>query len=121
MKFARKYGLALCVLVCLSIGLMAGYAFLPNMQPLRDPTGYVATFSTGGNINRSGAFFQSLGTNGRTCETCHQADQAFSMSASKIQERFTASNGRDPLFAPVDGANCPTDQQGDPASHTLLL
>ena len=121
MKDFRQFALSPLVPLCAAIGVIAGTAVIPNMQPFRDPTGYVATYNTGGNIDKSNPFFQSLGTNGRTCETCHQADQAFSMSAQKIQQRFVFSQGKDPLFAPIDGANCPNDQQGNPASHSLLL
>jgi len=36
---------------------------------LPDPTGTIRTYSDGRPINTRGAFFQSLGTNGRTCAT----------------------------------------------------
>ena len=121
MKDYRQFASLLLVPLCAAVGVIASTAVIRNLQPFQDPTGYVATYNTGGNIDKSNPFFQSLGTNGRTCETCHQADQAFSMSAQKIQQRFIFSQGKDPLFAPVDGANCPNDQQGDPASHSLLL
>ena len=65
-------------------------------------------------------FFQTLGTNGRTCGTCHQQGQGMSLSAAAAKALFTSSNGTDPLFAAVDGANCPTAVTGDPTSHTLL-
>jgi hypothetical protein len=32
-----------------------------NLQPFRDTTGYVATYSTAGDIDQNSAFFQSLG------------------------------------------------------------
>ena len=44
-----------------------------------------------------------------------------SISAAGVRARFEQSHGRDPLFAPVDGANCPTVRQGDRAAHSLLL
>src|SRR5262249_50278206 len=35
---------------------------------------------------------------------------------------FTATKGKHPLFAPVDGANCPDiADNSDPASHSALL
>jgi hypothetical protein len=86
-----------------------------------DPTGVIETLSTTGPIKTTGAFFQSLGTNGRSCSTCHIADAAFGLSVADVRSRFEKSNGQDPLFAPVDGANCPTDHQGNSASHSLLL
>lgn len=75
----------------------------------RDPTGRLGSYQPGGPVaTSSSAFFQSLGTNGRSCASCHQPSSAMSVSASNIQERFVASQGDDPIFAPVDGANCPS-------------
>ena len=118
---ARKFGGYFLLPLLFSVGVLAGTLYIPNMQLFRDASGYVATYSTNGNIDQSNPFFQSLGTNGRTCATCHQASQAFGLNTQKIQTLFQQTNGQDPLFAPVDGANCPNDPQGDPASHTLLL
>jgi len=92
-----------------------------NLQPFLDPTGAVATFNVGGRIDPKNAFFQSLGTNGRSCGTCHVASQAFTITPPAIRERFNRTNGRDPLFAPVDGANCSNAQRSDRAAHSLLL
>jgi hypothetical protein len=99
----------------------AGNSVILNLQPYVDPSGFVATYNANGNISTRGAFFQSLGTNGRSCATCHVASQAFSVSAEGVRERFRATRGRDPIFAAVDGANCPTVQRGDEDGHSLLL
>jgi hypothetical protein len=90
-------------------------------QSFPDASGMITTLSVNGRIDNQGAFFQSLGTNGRSCSTCHVASEAMSISASGIQRRFMETRGRDPLFAPVDGANCPTAQQGSAVDHSLLL
>ncbi len=66
-------------------------------------------------------FFTPLGNNGRACVTCHQPSDAMSLSVDTIRERWRSTEGKDPLFAPVDGANCPDAAPGDPASHSLLL
>ena len=94
---------------------------IPNLKPFRDNTGSVATYNTAGAINEQNPFFQSLGTNGRTCATCHQADQAWGLSAAGARQVYTRTHGLDPLFASVDGANCPTDDSDDPPVHSLLL
>ncbi len=61
-----------------------------------------------GAVNRAThPFFQSLGTNGRSCASCHAPEDAMSLSAASAQRRWLATAGRDPLFAPIDGANCP--------------
>lgn len=43
------------------------------------------------------------------------------LSLASIRERWTATQGQDPLFAAIDGANCPNLPQGLEASHSLLL
>ncbi len=92
-----------------------------NLQPFADPTGAVATYNVNGRIDTSGAFFQSLGINGRNCSTCHAFDQAMSISPPQIRERFDRTHGADPLFAPVDGANCTNASRADRSAHSLLL
>ncbi|HUO19654.1 MAG TPA: hypothetical protein VMU44_07765 [Steroidobacteraceae bacterium] len=93
---------------------------VPAVQAFFDATGVTATLDVNG-PQPQGAFFQSLGTNGRTCATCHSAAQAMSLSAQAAQIRFLTTSGQDPLFAPVDGANCPNARRDDPAAHSLLL
>jgi cytochrome c peroxidase len=95
--------------------------FIPNLEPFPDPAGAVTTFNTAGAIREDNPFFQPLGTNGRTCATCHEADEAFSITPAKIEEVYVRTHGQDPLFAAVDGANCPTDTSKDRAAHSLLL
>jgi cytochrome c peroxidase len=86
-----------------------------------DATGLIQTINANGKTDTQGAFFQSLGTNGRSCSTCHVADQAMSISPPQIRQRFLETRGRDPLFAAVDGANCSNARTGDAAAHSLLL
>src|SRR5581483_5009780 len=52
-------------------------------------------------------FFQSLGTNGRACVTCHVPADDWTITPQRAQARFLATGGHDPLFAPVDGTNSP--------------
>jgi cytochrome c peroxidase len=80
-----------------------------------------AAHRTNGHTDEQGAFFQSLGTNGRSCATCHVSDQAMSISPPQIRERYERTNGRDPLFAAVDGANCTNVKRTDRSGHSLLL
>ncbi len=84
--------------------------------------GTLRTLLTGGAMpTKRHPFFEPLGSNGRACVTCHQPADAMSLSAATAQERWTATRGKDPLFAASDGANCPTLPQQDRASHSLLL
>jgi cytochrome c peroxidase len=84
-------------------------------------TGQLATFSTTGTIDQSNPFFQSFGTNGRTCGSCHLQANGFGLSAEAARAVFASTGGNDPLFAPVDGANCPSVTAGDAAGHSLIL
>ena len=108
------------LLVLVSLTAMIA-AVIPNLTPFQDQTGAVATFNSSGAIDPSGAFFQSLGTNGRSCATCHRLDQAMSLSSRGVQSIYRQSHGHDPLFAAADGANCPMDDVSNRASHSLLL
>lgn len=93
-----------------------------NQLQFADPSGSIATYSTSGALDMGNPFFQSLGTNGRSCGTCHLAGDAFGLSAATAQARFAATAGHDPLFAAIDGANCPTATPADgPGSYSLLL
>jgi hypothetical protein len=92
-----------------------------GVQLAEDPSGVLGIVNLNGPTRTDNPFFQSLGTNGRSCSTCHVAEQALSFSAAGARERFEASKGGDPLFAPVDGANCPNAAPGDRAARSLLL
>lgn len=92
-----------------------------GVQLAPDPTGVLEVVNLNGSNFSNGPFFQSLGTNGRSCGTCHVAAQAFSFTPDSARERFDQSNGQDPLFAPVDGANCPSAKRGYRPDHSLLL
>jgi cytochrome c peroxidase len=108
--FASRRILFLCALFAfLAVTLVVPANTLdPNLQDFPDPTGAVRTFSTTGSVDTSNPFFQSLGTNGRACISCHQPGDAWTVTPPHIQERFVASKGLDPIFRPVDGSNCPS-------------
>jgi cytochrome c peroxidase len=85
-------------------------------------TGQMGTVSATGTIDQGNAFFRSLGTNGRSCGTCHLQANAWGLSAQAAQAVFASTGGNDPLFAPVDGANCPSvTAANDVRGHSLLL
>ncbi len=83
---------------------------IPKFEIDFDPSGLIATAQPGGpTLTSQNAFFGNLGTNGRTCFTCHQPQNGWSVSAASVQARFYASFGTDPIFRLVDGATCPSD------------
>ncbi len=85
-------------------------ATIPTFELDGDPTGLIATYQPGGpTFPPLNAFFQNIGTNGRTCFTCHQPQTGWTVSAADVHARFNASGGAGPIFRLVDGATCPTD------------
>jgi cytochrome c peroxidase len=66
------------------------------------------TFTTdpSGSIDFTNPFFQDLGTNGRTCFSCHRPAQGWTITPEEVQARFQATAGLDPLFRANDGSNC---------------
>lgn len=117
----------LSVAAGLVTGLAAHDLSLPNLLLFPDPTGLEGTINTaGGSIDQSGPFFQSLGTNGRSCATCHRAADGWSLSAADAQRIFQRTQGLDPLFSPNDGTNCDhkidtSTLQGRRAASSLML
>src|SRR5262245_12513155 len=100
--------------------------FIPNGAVFLNPNGASQTYRTvGGGIDQTGPFFQSLGTNGRSCSSCHQPSDGMSVSAAHIQHRFLLTYGLDPIFRTVDGSNCSHDIEvstvaGRSAAYSLL-
>src|SRR5690348_14134671 len=72
-----------------------------------DPSGSLQTSTPSGRIDTSNPFFKSLGSNGRTCDSCHRQAEGWTITPAEIQRRFNATNGLDPIFALVDGADSP--------------
>jgi cytochrome c peroxidase len=98
---------------------------VPNLAGFPDPDGVIRTFNVNGDIDLTRPFFQSLGTNGRSCGTCHQLSDAMTVSAAHVQARFDASRGLDPIFRTNDGSNCDHDIDvstlaGRSAAYSLL-
>jgi hypothetical protein len=95
---------------------LADFATYPNDR------GRVGVLNTSGTLDTKGhPFFDAIGSNGRACVTCHQPADGMALSVRTIRERWEETRGTDPLFAPVDGMNCPHLPRGDARSHSLLL
>jgi cytochrome c peroxidase len=79
-----------------------------QLEPRANSAGVAETFHTSGTIDRSNPFFESMGTNGRTCETCHDARSAWTTSAEVMSELFESTAGTHPLFVSLhDSGNRP--------------
>src|SRR5262245_6934031 len=95
---------------------------LPPSKDYDDASGQLRLLNKSGEVETKGhPFFTALGSNGRACVTCHQPSNAMGLSLDLIRDRWAATKGKDPLFAAVDGSNCPDTPQDKEESHSLLL
>lgn len=95
---------------------------LPALAEYANPFGTLQVLNASGPVRAENhAFFTPFGENGRACVTCHQPADGMSLSVETIQRRWRETNGTDPLFAAIDGSNCPSLPQDEAASHSLLL
>lgn len=103
------------MVLILAVGSAAliGHSFLASAtEPRRgeltfsNPAGVHRTVAKDGPLDRTNPFFEDLGTNGRTCVSCHQPAQAWSITPDELVDRFTRTAGRDPIFRTNDGSNC---------------
>jgi len=87
-------------------------------------TGISRTITTRPSFDTTNPFFQLLGTNGRSCATCHALSEGANMNPEFAQSLFDLTQGLDPLFAAVDGANSPNADMSTPearARNTSML
>jgi hypothetical protein len=91
---------------------------------LQQQTGVGETIFAGG-ADPKNPFFDELGSNQRTCATCHDQEAAWSVTPAALQARFDASEGLDPIFRAVDGATSPradvSTVEARLAAYDLLL
>jgi cytochrome c peroxidase len=115
LRLTRKYRRCLLCTVLVPSAILIAIAavrgqqlsFIPNGVLFANPGGASQTYSAiNGGIDLTGPFFQSMGTNGRSCATCHQLSDGMSVSAENVQRRFLQTKGLDPIFRPIDGSNC---------------
>ncbi len=118
---ARHFALTLPLLLAPLLAAAAPLV-LPVARP--NPDGSALTVSTSGTIDTGNPFFKAMG-NGRACATCHQEAEGWSLSPAGLRARFNSSNGTDPVFRLIDGANSPLlpaatlDQKR--AAYSMLL
>jgi cytochrome c peroxidase len=95
------------------------------VEPLKNESGSAQTSTPTGTVDTNNPFFTPLGTNGRSCATCHVAEEAWTISPPGLRSRFDATAGLDPIFLRLDGADSPTApvstaEQRRAASSNLL-
>src|SRR5262249_18518061 len=79
---------------------------LPGALTSSNAAGTLGTLRAGGGFDEANRFFAELGTNGRTCGSCHRPAQAWSITPAEVAERFERTAGLDPIFRTNDGSNC---------------
>src|SRR5437764_593409 len=105
---------------CAIVVFFAAIAILTGTSSLRAADGGDSKFDSpndsgvlrtatldGSPLSDQNLFFKSLGTNGRSCGTCHVPSAGWTLSPLEVQDRFDRTDGRDPLFRTVDGSNSP--------------
>ena len=70
-----------------------------------NPSGAIGIVGLG-DTHSANPFFQELGTNGRSCVTCHQPAQGWNITPAELRDRFDRTDGLDPIFRTNDGSNC---------------
>jgi len=122
----RIRSLALAIASWFSV-LAANGQSLPSLFPFPNGSGVLETYTAGGTpIDLTGPFFQSLGTNGRSCASCHRPAQGWGISADEVKARFEMTQGLDPIFRTNDGSNCDhnidtSSVQGRRKAYSLLI
>jgi hypothetical protein len=115
----RVGGGGLVLLVLFSVGCIAdvdiiGDGSAPEVgstaaqSGTKNATGAGDTFFASGSNDTSNPFFASLGTNGRSCVSCHQQGEGWSITPAGVKARFDATGGMDPIFRLNDGAVSPS-------------
>jgi hypothetical protein len=139
----RVLALLLCFcFTCMALGLRSSLplrAGAPSAHAAASPeemasqvtapnaSGFARTIHADGGavLDLSNPFFQSLGSNGRACVSCHVASENMTITPAGVQERFNRTEGQDPIFRPNDGSNTPNlDVSTVPArrqAYSMLL
>src|SRR4051794_8746260 len=103
-----RYSLRTCCLILTT--LIPGAQAVGQEGVLDTPNraGVLRTITLDGtDLDATGPFFQSLGTNGRSCVSCHVPSSGWTISPHEVRSRFHATQGLDPIFRTVDGSNSP--------------
>jgi len=118
-------GIALAAMSLSTVAM--GQSQTQSVVDTRNPNGVLRTISLNGGpvIDLTNPFFTSLGTNGRSCVSCHVPSTAWTISPEEVQDRFVKTKGLDPIFRTNDGSNSPlADVSTVPArrkAYSMLL
>lgn len=86
--------------------------------------GVASTWSTLGSVDLGNPYFRAS-FNGRSCATCHSPHDGWSLTPATLAQRFASTDGTDPVFLALDGANSPRANVADvparQAAYSMLL
>ena len=127
MRFSRrKCAAALIVLAAfgVGIGIAEDTKLQPNTFAQIHATGFATTYSSLGFIDLTGPYFRPLGSNGRSCVTCHVPQNAWSITPQTIRLMFAQTGGTHPIFNPLDADNPDQDLssvEAKQAGYSMML
>jgi len=107
MKNIRPHLLPTFCLLVSAVKIVAAGSHIADMKEYPNGSGSSRSFSPNGALDTRNPFFQSLGSNGRSCTTCHQPSQGWTVTPEDVQQRFDATGGLDPIFRINDGSVSP--------------
>ena len=97
----------------------------PETTPIAHAGPKPTTHFVGGDPGTDNQFFRDLGTNGRTCGSCHVREEGWVVTPAGMQARFATTGGTDPAFRLNDGANSPNADvstvEARAAAYSMLL
>lgn len=75
-----------------------------TVERAANPSGWAESMSLTGTIDRDNPFFQERGTNGRTCETCHDSAAGWTVTPELAEQLFASTDGLAAIFRPHDAS-----------------
>ena len=126
-NLALSHSLAITLMELSLLTAVIGPAQGQSFVNTPNPNGVLRTIALDGGraIDLTNPFFKSLGSNGRSCSSCHVPSTAWTISPNEIQERFKKTTGLDPIFRTNDGSNSPladvSTVAGRRAAYSMLL
>ena len=85
-------------------------ASIPASLSFQNAAGTITSYQPNGATTTSNnGFFSPLGSNGRTCFTCHQPQDGWALTPQSVQTTYNLTHGNTPLFQAIDSAVCPSD------------
>jgi cytochrome c peroxidase len=97
---------------------------ISNHETFRNSLGRSGSFSTQGAIDLTSEYFKPQGSNGRSCATCHTAEDAWSITPATLQRLFDETEGTHPVFNKLDANNpamADTSAEARLAAYSMLL